>query len=253
LTEPTAKFSPRKWIRTPNWPPAKWLAAAKWLVGVAGFGLLVVGAVTVVSTAGDSAAVPIVIAGAVLLICPFVIDRVDRVSVAAIRLDLRFTREVSALGAPKTAQILERTTLASFAESYAFIHQELRDAEFKGARIHLQDLLAERSAAIARREKFEAAEVRRLFSNGSPVMRVLVLGLMQGDPSLADAATLAGAIADGRSRNEQYQGLRLTVRCWHSLPRSGQEAIRIAINGAGIPASGNRRAQADAVLALPLC
>jgi LURP-one-related len=28
-------------------------------------------------------------------------------------------------------------------------------------------------------ELFEASEVRRLFSNGSPVMRVLVLGLMQ--------------------------------------------------------------------------
>jgi hypothetical protein len=43
LSAPTAKFSPRKWIRTANWPPAvKWLAAAKWLVGVAGFGLLAV-------------------------------------------------------------------------------------------------------------------------------------------------------------------------------------------------------------------
>ena len=52
--------------------------------------------------------------------------------------------------------------------------------------------------------------------------------------------------------SRRFQGLRLTVRCWHSLPRSGQEAIRIAINSAGIPASGDRRAQADAVLALPL-
>ncbi len=79
MSAPTAKFSPRKWIRTANWPPAvKWLAAAKWLVGVAGFGLLAVGAIKVISMTGDSAAVPIVIAGALLLICPFVIDRVDR-------------------------------------------------------------------------------------------------------------------------------------------------------------------------------
>jgi predicted exporter len=42
----------------------KWLAAAKWLVGVAGFGLLAVGAINVISTTGDSAAVPVVIAGA---------------------------------------------------------------------------------------------------------------------------------------------------------------------------------------------
>ena len=65
MRAPTAKFSPRKWIRTANWPPAvKWLAAAKWLVGVAGFGLLAVGAINVISTTGDSAAVPVVIAGA---------------------------------------------------------------------------------------------------------------------------------------------------------------------------------------------
>ena len=73
MSAPTAKFSPRKWIRTANWPPA-----VKWLVGVAGFGLLAVGAIKVISMTGDSAAVPIVIAGALLLICPFVIDRVDR-------------------------------------------------------------------------------------------------------------------------------------------------------------------------------
>jgi hypothetical protein len=57
-------------------------------------------------------------------------------------------------------------------------------AEYRSAKLHLQDLLVERSAAIARREKFDAAEVRLLFKNGAPTMRVLVLGLMQGDPSL---------------------------------------------------------------------
>jgi hypothetical protein len=36
------------------------------------------------------------------------------------------------------------------------------------------------------------------------------------------------------------------------LPRSGQEALRIAISSAGIPASGDRRNEANAVLALPL-
>jgi hypothetical protein len=232
--------------------PRKWFPTAKWLVGITGFGLLALGAIKIIATAGDSGVVFIVIAGAVLLVSPFVIDRVDRVSVGAIRLDLRFTREVSALGAPKAAQILERTTLASFAESYAFIHEELRGDDFKGARIHLQDLLVDRSAAIARREKFEASEVRTLFDNGFPVMRVLVLGLMQGDLSLADVGTITGAITDGRSSNEQLQGLRLAEMCWHRLARSGQEAIHVAITDSDFPAASDRRHQADVVLDLPL-
>jgi hypothetical protein len=90
--------------------------------------------------------------------------------------------------APKAAQILQRTNLASFAESYAFIHQELDVLEYRDVEVHLQELLVERSAGIARREKFDASEVRTLFKNGSPMLRALALGLMEGDSCLADGA-----------------------------------------------------------------
>jgi hypothetical protein len=81
---------------------------------------------------------------------------------------------------PKAARILDRSDLANFAESYAFIHEELHDPRYREARVHLQDLLVERAAALARREKFDASEVRTLFKNGSPMIRVLSLGLMRG-------------------------------------------------------------------------
>ncbi|HEY0537889.1 MAG TPA: hypothetical protein VGD53_05955 [Actinoallomurus sp.] len=92
--------------------------------------------------------------------------------------------------AGKTAVILERTDLAGFADSYALIHDELSDEKHKAAKVHLLDLLLERSASIAWREKFDAMEVRKLFREGTPMMWVLTLGLMAGDPSLADGSTI---------------------------------------------------------------
>ena len=52
------------------------------------------------------------------------------------------------------------------------------------------------TAGCLLREKFDAAEVRLLFKNAAPTMRVLVLGLIQGDPSLADRPTIVDAIQD---------------------------------------------------------
>jgi hypothetical protein len=45
-----------------------------------------------------------------------------------------------------------------------------------------------RVTALARQEKFEPAEVRTIFTNASPAARALALGLMKGDPALADGA-----------------------------------------------------------------
>jgi hypothetical protein len=202
---------------------------ARWLISVVGIGLLVLGAVKTVSASGDAGAVVLIIAGALLLVSPFVIDRVERLSVTASGLELQLSQEISELGAPKTARILDRTDLPKFAESYAFIHEELGNPAYHPAKVHLQDLLVARAAAISAREKIDPAEARTLFRNGSPMMRVLALGLMQGDPSLADGATIVSAISESRSANEQYQGLKLAQLCWHTLSKADRQAIRAAI------------------------
>jgi hypothetical protein len=201
----------------------------RWLVGVVGLALLAIGAQQVIEAASAGGAVALVVAGSLLLISPFIIDRLEQLSLTSTGLELRLSVSIAELGAPDAAQILERTGITSFAESYAFIYEELRDRKYQEARVYLQDLLVERTAAIARQQKFKASEVRTLFANGSPVMRVLALGLMEGDPSLADGATINSAIADSRSGNEQYHGLKLALLCWRQLSTSDRNAVRAAI------------------------
>jgi hypothetical protein len=223
------------------------------LIGAIGLGLLVVGVVKTVSVVGNGSAVVLVVAGALLLVSPLIIGRIERLSVSTGGLELQLSREISELGAPKTARILDRTELAKFAESYAFIYEELSNPAYRNAKVHLQDLLVERAAAISRREKLNAAEVRELFKNGSPMMRVLTLGLMQGDPSLADGTTILSAIADSRSANEQFQGLKLALFCWHNLTNAEKHAVQSAVTGnPHIQPGTDRQLLADELLALPV-
>lgn len=226
-------------------------ATARLLVGVVGLALLVLGAAKFTAAAGDTGGIALVVAGTILLIIPFVLDRVQHVSVGAARVDLWLTTQVSERGAPEAAAILQRTRLGSFAESYALVHDELTAPEYKAARIHLQDLLVQRAASVARQEKFEASEVQRLFVNGSVVMRVLVLGLMQGDRSLADVSTIVAAVIDGRSRNEQYQGLMLAELCWPRLTTPDRHEVLRAIQRADFEPGSDRWHGAQKVLSLP--
>ncbi len=226
-----------------------WPEAAQALVGVAGLALLIIGAVKFARASGDGGLIALVIVGAILLICPFIMNRLQRVSVGTTQVDLWLTTQVTERGAPETATILQRTQLGSFAESYVFVHDEL-NGDFLPARMHLQDVLVQRAAAVARQEKFDSREVRRLFANGSVVMRVLVIGLMQGDRSLADVNTILSAINDGRSRNEQYQALELAKQFWIKLSPSDRSEIRRSIERANFKPGGDRHRKATEFLGL---
>jgi hypothetical protein len=224
--------------------------AAKWSASVVGIAMLAAGVIRSVQADSSAGNIALLIIGAGLLLSPFFIDRITGVSISPASFEIRLAREISDLGAPATAVVLERTDLAGFTQSYAYVHEALSDPRFRDARIHLQDLLVQHSAATAGREKFNANEVQRLFRDGSPIMRVLALGLMKGDRSLADSATIISAIGSPRSRNEQYQGLKLAELCWPSLPKTDQQAIHHAIRSSGISAGSGRRRVADAVLDL---
>jgi len=218
-----------------------------------GVGLLAIGVIKINSVGSATDAATLCVIGAVLVISPFVIDRVERVSVSATGLELRLTRQISELGAPKTARILDRSDLASFAESYALTREDLSDPAYRDARVHLKDRLVARAAALAEREKFDAGEVRELFKNGTPIMRVLALGLMEGDPSLADGPTVLSAIADSRSGNEQFHGLRLVLSLWPDLTRSERHAVQAAVAASPhISPASDRKPLADQVLSRPI-
>ena len=123
------------------------------------------------------------------------------------------------------------------------LHTVLAGEDVRDARIRLQDHFVEAAAASALVQQYDAAEVQRLFREGPPVVRVLVLGLMLGDPSLADVETIVSAITDSRTANEQYQGLRLAERVGRRLPRDDRRRLRKAIEGEPIPAGGHGRTQ----------
>ena len=223
------------------------------LLGLVGLALLGAAAARVIYTSSGAGIVTLIIVGAVLLISPFVIARVERLSAGPAGYEQQLTREIAEMGAPNTARMLDSTDLARFAESYAVAGKELGDSRFAAAQAHLQGLLVQRAAALAHQEKFEAAEVRTLFANGSPEIRVLAIGLMKGDPSLADGATILAAIADPRSPNEQYQGLELAKVCWPQLSRSYRSAIQSVIaDSSGIRTSNDRAGIAAELRAMPL-
>lgn len=223
----------------------------RWAVAAVGLALLAVGVWKISDASSGGGTVTLVIAGAVLLIGPFIVDRLEHLSVSSTGLELRLSRNIAELGAPDTAEILEQSGIAGFAESYALVHEELRDPQYQAAKVHLQDVLVERTAAIARRQKFKPSEVRTLFRDGSPMIRVLTLGLMQGDPSLADGATIISAITDSRSGNEQYHGLKLAKICWRQLSEAERTAIQAVLDHPYIQQDPDRRQLAGELVAMP--
>jgi hypothetical protein len=226
----------------------------KWLLGAVGLALLAAGTVRALFAGGQSGIVMLIVAGGVLVLSPFVVDRLE--SVSAVNVEVRFAQQVIDLGAPKTGKLLAQTGLATLADSYSFVHLELPPDKFREARVYLQDLLVERSWAIAQSQKFDAHEVRALFRGGSAVMRVLAVGLMTGDTSLADGAIIAIAIGEPQSANEQYHGLLLAQQCWPRLGKADRRAIRAVVENAidegGISPEGDRHQLAETLLSYPV-
>lgn len=226
---------------------------APWVLGLIGLALVVVGVERVIATASGAGLVTVVVVGALLLISPFVIARLERLSAAASGFELGFARDLAGQGAPKAARMLDRTDLARFAESCEFARNELAGAKYGDARVYLEDRLIDQAAAIAGQEKFDAAEVRTLFASHSPAVRILAIGLMRGDPSLADGPTILAAIADPGSPNEQYQALELAKRRWPELSKSCRAAIHSMVASNSQPGGGQPRPLiADEILSLPL-
>lgn len=198
-----------------------------------------------------------IIVSGVLLVSPFVIDRLESVSAGTASVEVRFAQHVIDLGAAKTRKLLAQTGLDTLADSCAFAHRELPTDRFCEAQVYLQDLLVERARAVAQSRKLDAREVRMLFREGSMVIRVLTIGLMTGDTSRADGTSIAMAIGEPLSDNEQYHGLRLAQRCWAHLGQRDRQAISAASENAIGDLSarrpgGDRLTIAKALLDLPV-
>ncbi|MDI1462744.1 hypothetical protein QEZ54_17350 [Catellatospora sp. KI3] len=224
----------------------------RWMLGVPGVLALGSGVWKAVTSESGTAGSVLVLAGMLLIIAPFVIDRLERVSVSGSGFEFGLSRDVAQQGAPKMAAIIDRSELARLAEAYGVLREALPDPTYTNARTYVQDVLLRRAATISEREKFDAGEIRALFANGTPVMRVMVLGLMAGDPSLADAASLAEGIARSATRTEQYEALRLAHRFWDRFTRPEQAMLRSAAQGTPMSKDSRRHEMAAKILAFPV-
>lgn len=219
----------------------------RWVVGFVGLILLTAGVwQTVRVPDGGGGAIAIIAAGALLAVSPLVVDRVTTLAIGLDGVSVGLVSDIEHI-APQSAGILRQTELIGLAESYALVHEELRGAKHYAAKVTLQDLLVKHAASLALRRKFDPTEIRRLFAEGAPVVRVLALGLMKGDSSLADADTIRAAITKSRSRNEQYQGLLLAESEWRGLSAFDKSLILAAIDAARIEVGSDRASIAERI------
>ena len=211
-SEATRSSRPKTWLRR----PAGGLDLPRAVVFVVGLACVGIGtdAIFMKLSIGGSTAVLVVGAGFVL--ASFFADRLTSLTVGASGISITLASDVRDAGAPCTARLLEKSSvgveLDALASAYALVHSELSGRagdDLKRARVVLQDRLVERAKYLATLTKLPKDEVRRIFEAGSPVLRVLALGFMQGDPSLAIPSIVREAVGTSRTANEQYHGLRL--------------------------------------------
>jgi hypothetical protein len=220
-------------------------------IGLIGFLALSCGGTAAFVLRSETAAVATLVGGFALVIVASTLPRLAEVGVSTEGVTLKLTEDAAAAGAPKAASLLESTGLADYAAAYGVVNSELRGMEeFRAARVYLQDSLVRRARAVAFANKIPAAEVRSLFLHGSPVLRTLSIGMMQGDPSTTDASLLASAISSPLSANEQYQALVLARDLWTRWSRADRELLQHRIRTTDFPSGSDRSAAAAEVLAL---
>jgi hypothetical protein len=231
-------------------PGSRLVRAWTWLVALGGAALVAAAAAEIVRGQSDGGAPWLLLAGGILAVGPLLFDRLTRRWTGSTGLHFDLSLEIMDLGARDTAVRIDRWGggLAEAAHAYANAHSVLAGSDVQEARIRLQDNFVEAAAASALVQQYDAAEVRRLFRDGPPVVRVLVLGLMLGDPSLADVETVLSAVTDSRTGNEQYQGLRLAERVGRRLSPHDRRRLRDAVEGEPIPVGGHDRTQLRAAV-----
>lgn len=178
---------------------------------------------------GKPELVTVIIVGALLAASPLLLARLDTITFGTRGFELKLTEQIAEQGAPKTARLLDHTELGRLVDAYTVIREELRGDEYEDARVHVQDVLVGRAAGFAEQHEVDPAEVKRLFPKAASVVRVLLIGLMSGDPRLLDAAILISAIQSPATLNEQYQALLLVRRYWGRFAAPERASIIIGI------------------------
>jgi hypothetical protein len=218
------------------------------VIGSLGVLCLSVGAWKVFFADGGPGLTALLVIGAVLTVCPFVLPRLVAVALSLDGFEFRMSEQIAREGAEETARTIDNTELAALADAYGTIRSVMPGNAYKHVRVPIQDMLVDRAEALAASEPFDATELRELFPKTTPVVRVLILGLMKGNTALADAGVIETAIRSKETDNEQYHALLLAERCWERLSPEERTSIQSAIGDRDL-GTGARRAVADKILA----
>jgi hypothetical protein len=207
---------------------------------LAGVGVLVTGLVGIFSDVDEVVLALVLAVGVLLLVTPSIVDGIR--SMKHGQFEVQLVRQVAA-SARQAANTLQRLGLGRELDAHATVYTELRGPELKNVRAMVLDRIIERVAAAAVVEKFDKAEVRAMFYEGTPIVRVLALGLMEGDPSLIDGEILVEAISRSLTGNEQYHALRLGRDEWNRLSPAERTALRSAIDASPYLQDGTARGE----------
>ncbi len=200
--------------------------SARILCLVIGGGLLVAGLVGLFTGVGEGQLVTVLTAGLLLLVMPSIVDRVRSMRLG--QFEVHLVRQIAAT-ARKSAETLRRLGMEPQLDAYATIYTELRGSELKAVRGEVLDRIVQRVANASAVEKFDKTEVKDLYLSGSPIVRVLALGLMEGDLSLIDGEVLLEAINKSLTGNEQYHALKIVLNGWGQLSDAQRNELGAAI------------------------
>jgi hypothetical protein len=210
-----------------------------------GGALLVAGLVGLFTGVGQGPLITVLAAGLLLVIMPSIVDRIRRLKLG--EFEVHLVRQIAAT-ARKTADTLRALGMEKQLDAYATIYTELRGPELKAVRGEILDRIVQRVANASAVEKFDKDEVRELFFTGSPIVRVLALGLMEGDLSLLDGDVLHEAISRSLTGNEQYHALRIVRNGWGRLGPDERTRLLAEIDtNRQVGAGPDRRAVAEQI------
>ena len=145
--------------------------------------------------------------------------------------------------------------IENFSEQYESLRRSMLHGTDRTRRLDALMLVPRRLAQTA---SGRANDVRAGWGTNEDGKRLFALGLMQGDPGLADAQTLVAGIRESRSAFEQ--GAAFLAAVGAKLASEEQKAVRAAVEAelrgdprpdgrdSGIPAGSGRMAHAQRIL-----
>jgi hypothetical protein len=201
-----------------------------------GGALVVAGLVGLFVDVGQGELIIVLAAGLLLLIMPSIVDSIRSLKLGPFEVQL--LRQIAAT-ARKSAEKLRRLGLEHQLDAYATVYTELRGPELKAVRGEVLDRIVQRVSNAAAVEKFDKGEVKDLFLFGSPIVRVLALGLMEGDLSLIDRDVLLDAVTRSLTGNELYHALRIVRNGWGWLSPDDRHRLVEAIEANQYIAQGS--------------